>query len=109
MNAGKVQLRHVLVGIIREDSPNKAAAILGAPNREAARQENENKFDQGGSPPAKAVPAEVRKILEDHQMLMLTLAFRGTPGIIVRNENGALKKYNGMPRPEALGEALGPH
>lgn len=30
VNSGKVQLRHLLVGIIREDSPAKAAAILGA-------------------------------------------------------------------------------
>ncbi|HCF1528802.1 TPA: thiol:disulfide interchange protein DsbG [Pseudomonas aeruginosa] len=108
VDAGKVQLRHVLVGIISQDSPNKAAAILGAPDRSAALLENENKFDRGGITPAKTVPAEVRKILEDHQMLMLTLGFRGTPGIVVRDESGALKKYNGMPRPEAMAEVLGP-
>lgn len=108
VNAGKVQLRHVLVGIIREDSPNKAAAILGASDRSAALLENETRFDRGGITPAKTVPDEVRKILEDHQMLMLTLGFRGTPGIVVRDENGALKKYNGMPRPEVMVEVLGP-
>ncbi|WP_373769742.1 thiol:disulfide interchange protein DsbG, partial [Delftia acidovorans] len=31
VDAGKVQLRHILVGVIRDDSPAKAAAILQAP------------------------------------------------------------------------------
>lgn len=108
VDAGKVQLRHILVGVIREDSPNKAAAILNAPNRSAALLENENKFGQGGITPAKSVPADVSNILNDNQMLMLTMGFRGTPGIVVRDEQGALKKYNGMPQPGALAEALGP-
>lgn len=108
VNAGKVQIRHILVGVIREDSPNKAAAILGAPNRSAALLENESRFGQGGITPAKSVPANVSKILDDNQMLMMTMGFRGTPGIIVRDEQGALKKYNGMPQPGALAEALGP-
>ncbi|MBN5086513.1 thiol:disulfide interchange protein DsbG [Stenotrophomonas maltophilia] len=107
VDAGKVQLRHVLVGVIREDSPNKAAAILGAPDRSAAFRENENKFDRGGITPAKSIPADVRKALDENQMLMTALGFRGTPGIVVRDEDGALKKYNGMPRPEKLPEVLG--
>ncbi len=30
------------------------------------------------------------------------------PGIVVLDANGALRKYNGMPRAQALAEALGP-
>jgi thiol:disulfide interchange protein DsbG len=30
VKAGKVQLRHIMVGIIREDSPGKSAALLAA-------------------------------------------------------------------------------
>ncbi|WP_153675394.1 thiol:disulfide interchange protein DsbG [Stenotrophomonas maltophilia] len=108
VDAGKVQLRHILVGIISEDSPNKAAAILGAPNRSAALLENEHKFERGGITPAKSIPADVSKTLEDHQMLMLTLGFRGTPGIVIRDGQGVLKKYNGMPQQGALSEVLGP-
>src|SRR5690606_4457408 len=36
VDAGKVQLRHILVGVIREDSPGKAAAILSAKDPSAA-------------------------------------------------------------------------
>ena len=107
VDAGKVQLRHLLVGIIKEDSPAKAAAILGASDRSAALRENEVKYDQGGITPAKNVPDDVRRTLEDNQLLMLSMGFRGTPGIIVRNDEGLIQKYNGMPQKGALIEVLG--
>jgi thiol:disulfide interchange protein DsbG len=108
VDAGKVQLRHLLVGIIKEDSPTKAAAILGAPNPSAALRENEVKYDQGGITPAKSVPSVVRQTLDNNQRLMFSMGFRGTPGIIVRDGEGLIQKYNGMPQKDALIEVLGP-
>lgn len=108
VDAGKVQLRHLLVGIIKEDSPAKAAEILGASDRSAALRENEVKYDQGGITPAKSVPDDVQRTLDDNQMLMLSMGFRGTPGIIVRDDGGLIQKYNGMPQAGALAEVLGP-
>lgn len=108
VDAGKVQLRHLLVGLIKEDSPTKAAAILGASDRSAALRENEVKYDQGGITPAKSVPEDVQRTLDDNQMLMLSMGFRGTPGIIVRDAEGLIQKYNGMPQQGVLAEVLGP-
>ncbi|MFT3803627.1 MAG: thiol:disulfide interchange protein DsbG [Burkholderiaceae bacterium] len=108
VDAGKVQLRHVLVGVIRPDSPAKAAAILGAADPSAALAENENKFDRGGITPAPSIPADVSQALDDNQRLMLSMGFRGTPGIVVRDGDGLLKKYNGMPQPAAMNDVLGP-
>lgn len=108
VDAGKVQLRHLLVGIIKEDSPAKAAAILSASDPAAALRENEVKYDQGGITPAQGVPENVQNILRDNQMLMLSMGFRGTPGIIVRDDEGLIQKYNGMPQQDALTEVLGP-
>jgi len=107
VDAGKVQLRHLLVGIIKEDSPAKAAAILDAPDPSAALRQNEVKYDQGGIAPAKNVPDDVRQTLNDNQRLMLAMGFRGTPGIIVRDGEGLIQKYNGMPQKDALTEVLG--
>src|SRR3546814_15255440 len=76
VDSGKVQLRHILVGIIKDDSPAKAAAILGAPDRSAALLTNERQFGQGGITPAKSVPADVRKILDDNLALMASTGFR---------------------------------
>lgn len=108
VDSGKVQLRHIMVGVIREDSPTKAAAILNATNPSAALTENEKKHSQGGITPAMSVPANVQKILDDDQMLMMAMGFRGTPGIVVRDGNGMLKKFKGMPQQDALAEVLGP-
>lgn len=107
VDAGQVQLRHLMVGIIKEDSPAKAAAILGAEDPSAALTENENKYDQGGIAPASSVPDEVSSVLEENQLLMMSMGFRGTPGIVVRNEDGSLEKFNGMPKPDALEQVLG--
>ena len=48
------------------------------------------------------------KILDDNQALMVSLGFRGTPGIVVRDDTGAIKKYNGMPQAAKLAEVFGP-
>jgi len=108
VDAGKVQLRHIMVGVIREDSPAKAAAILDAADPSAALAENEKKHNRGGIAPAKSVPAGVQKMLDDNQMLMMTMGFRGTPGIVVRDGDGMLKKLKGMPQQDALADVLGP-
>ena len=108
VDAGKVQIRHIMVGIIKEDSPAKAAAILGAADPSAALLENERQYAQGGITPANSVPADIRKTLDDNQMLMLSMGFGGTPGIVVRGPDGILKKHNGMPQGPELAEVLGP-
>lgn len=109
VDTGKVQLRHLLVGIIKEDSPAKAAAILGASDPSAALRENEMNFDNGGITPAKTVSEDVAKTLQDNQLLMMALGFRGTPGIVVQGNDGLIQKYNGMPQGDTLAEVLGPH
>lgn len=108
VDAGKVQLRHVMVGIIGADSPFKAAAILEASDRSAALRQHELGFDRGGIDALPAISAHSRKQLEDHQQLMLGLGFSGTPGIVARNPDGSLRKINGMPRPEAMQALFGP-
>ncbi len=108
VDAGKVQLRHVMVGIIRQDSPGKAAAILDAKDPSAALLENETRFDKGGIKPMAEVSPRVAGILDDNRELMLSLGFRGTPGIVVMDEQGRVKKYHGMPQANALADVLGP-
>lgn len=108
VDSGKVQLRHIVVGIIKADSLAKAAAIMEAPDRSEAFGENEKKARQGGIKPSTKISAPIHRILDANQRLMLSLGFRGTPGIIVKSHNGELKKYYGMPHDEILEEVLGP-
>lgn len=108
VDAGKVQLRHVLVGVIRADSPAKAAAILEAKDRTAALLENELNFSSGGIKPAAKISAKAGASLNANQALMASLGFRGTPGIVTQDGKGGLTKLNGMPQPESLPELFGP-
>lgn len=108
VDAGKVQLRHVLVGVIRADSPHKAAAILEAKDPSKALLENESQFAAGGIKPAASVSEGAAEKLNANQALMASLGFRGTPGIVLRDTDGLLQKFNGLPQPEALIQVLGP-
>ncbi len=108
IESGAVQLRHVMVGLIRADSANKAAAILEADNPSAALTKNETNFSNGGITALDSIAPDTRELLADHQMLMLSLGFRGTPGVIARDDTGLLQKVNGLPGPEALEKLLGP-
>lgn len=108
VEAGKVQLRHVMVGVIREDSANKAAAILQAKNPSEEFARNEHQFSAGGIQGLASVPADTRRQLSDNENLMLELGFRGTPGILFRDADGIVQRRAGMPQGDDLTTVLGP-
>ncbi|SJZ93293.1 thiol:disulfide interchange protein DsbG [Novilysobacter spongiicola] len=108
VESGKVQLRHVLVGVIREDSANKVAAILSAPSPSEMLARNERSYASGGIDGAATVPAEVRSQLNANELLMLELGFQGTPGILFRDDDGLVQRRSGMPAAADLPVVLGP-
>lgn len=108
VDAGKVQLRHIMVGVIRADSAAKAASMFSAASPSEALQSNERTFADGGIKPAAAVPDQVRAKLDSNAELMTTLGFQGTPGILFRDEKGMVQKRSGMPSAEDLAIVLGP-
>lgn len=108
VDAGKVQLRHVMVGVIREDSANKAAAILKAASPGKALAENERNQSSGGIKPLASVPADVRTRLDTNERLMLELGFQGTPGILFQDGQGNVQRRSGMPQGNDLNTVLGP-
>ncbi|MBD8634660.1 MULTISPECIES: thiol:disulfide interchange protein DsbG [unclassified Stenotrophomonas] len=107
VDAGKVQLRHIMVGVIREDSPGKAAAIIGAKDPSAALLENERGFERGGIKPV-AISADVGRKLEANQALMVELGFQGTPGILFKDAEGNVQRRSGMPQGNDLELMFGP-
>ncbi|WMJ69589.1 thiol:disulfide interchange protein DsbG [Stenotrophomonas sp. 24(2023)] len=108
VDAGKVQLRHVMVGVIREDSPAKAAAILSAQDPSAALLENERQFDRGGIKPLASISREVANKLDANQVLMLEMGFQGTPGILFKDAQGNVQRRAGLPQGADLDLVLGP-
>lgn len=108
VDAGKVQLRHIMVGVIRPDSANKVATIMTSSSPSEALHRNETNYASGGITPAATVPAKVRATLDANEKLMVALGFQGTPGILFRDEEGMVQRRAGMPAPDDMGTVLGP-
>lgn len=108
VDAGKVQLRHVMVGVIRQDSPGKAAAILDAASPEKALRDNELKQEGGGIAPVEAIPETTRERLDANANLMTQLGFGGTPAIVYRKPDNTVSTISGLPEDAALEAILGP-
>ncbi|GAB3383706.1 thiol:disulfide interchange protein DsbG [Azotobacter armeniacus] len=108
VESGKVQLRHIMVGMLRADSAGKAAALLSARQPEKALHEHEAAGKASPLKALKAIPAQTGKRLEDNLELMSTLGAMATPAIFYLDEKGRLQHQQGAPGPEALVQIMGP-
>ncbi|MDN5925742.1 MAG: thiol:disulfide interchange protein DsbG [Hyphomicrobiales bacterium] len=107
VEAGRVQLRHVMVGVIRADSAAKAAAILEADDPGAALTFNEVNHAEGGIDPLETISEKSRTLLDSNVKLMRQLGFGGTPGLVARGEDGKLSFQSGVPHGSALENLFG--
>lgn len=108
IEAGKVQLRHIMVGMLQEDSPGKAATLLAAQRPEAALAEHEAAGKASTLAPLEAIPPTVKKQLDDNLALMDQLGAMATPAIFYLDENHHLQQHQGAPGPDELAKIMGP-
>ncbi|MDE2275443.1 MAG: thiol:disulfide interchange protein DsbG [Burkholderiales bacterium] len=122
--AGKVQLRHVIVGILTPTSAGKAAALLSAqdPAARLAAYEARNaaataRAIAGGHPrplsdgdlaPLATIPPARQAELDANQHLMEAFGLQATPALVWRDAEGALQVSQGLPE-GGLAAILGPH
>ena len=99
VEAGDVQLRHVMVGMLRPDSAGKAAALLAAKNPEAALNENEAAGKASTLKPIERIAPELNEQLEANLILMGEMGASATPAIYYLDEQGRLQQHQGAPRP----------
>lgn len=104
---GLVQIRHVMVGILRESSPGKAAAILASADPARALAEHESSLAQGGIAALKNIPLDKQAELMANQSLMSELGAQATPAIFYPDEAGNLKMQMGAPTEANLEKILG--
>ena len=104
VESGKVQVRHIMVGMLRPDSAGKAAAMLTAADPSAALTSHEQ--GKRNTQALKQIPGEVRKQLAENLDLMNELGSSATPSIFYK-ENGRLENQQGAPQPEALERIMG--
>jgi len=108
VESGKVQLRHVMVGMLRADSLGKSAALLAANDPEAALEEHESAGKASTLKPQEKVSAAMRQKLDDNLMLMGETGAAATPAIFYMDANGRLQQHQGAPQPDALEQIMGP-
>lgn len=107
VKAGKVQIRHVMVAILGPTSPGKAAALLSAPDPQAALTQHEQQHGGGAKPLAQISPG-VSAQLDANFKLMQQLGFAATPAILYKDDDGYLKGMKGAPSADMLNRILGP-
>lgn len=103
IEAGEVQLRHVMVGILKHDSPRLAISLLAADDPAGALKAHES-----GDPiePLDSLPREWEIKLQDNHDLMASLGLHATPSILYHND-GKLRMSQGAPDPEQLEAIMG--
>ncbi|SDL30077.1 thiol:disulfide interchange protein DsbG [Modicisalibacter muralis] len=104
VEAGKVQLRHIMVGILKQDSPRKAISLLAADDPAAALHAHQ----QGSQAIAllESLPREFEDALAKNHRLMQRLGLRATPSILYRRD-GLLKIAQGVPAEQQLEAIMG--
>lgn len=107
VSSGKVQLRHVLVGVLGPTSPAKAAALLMAKDPSAALRAYEQQPGSAAKPVGD-IPAAVKSQLDANLRLMRQFGPPATPTIVYRDAQGKLQKMQGAPAPDKLAQVLGP-
>jgi len=100
-----LQIRHILVGIIRRQSPTRAAAILSAADPAAAFRAHQEAYGDSGSRPDLAPPSrQARAAVQANNRLMRELGLGGTPAVFYKTAEGRVKLANGMPKLSKLAE-----
>ncbi|MDF0734271.1 thiol:disulfide interchange protein DsbG [Pseudomonas entomophila] len=107
VESGKVQLRHIMVGIIRADSPGKSAALLAAKDPAKALEQHEQAGKGSTLKPLEKIPEAVQQRLDGNLALMEEMGLGATPAIFYLDDQGRLQNQQGAPRPEMLGKILG--
>ena len=107
VTAGKVQVRHIMVAVLGPTSPGKAAAILSAPDPQAALTQHQQQHSSGGMKPLAQISPKVRAQLDANQQLMQQLGFSGTPATLYKDADGKLQNVEGSPSAEMLVKIMG--
>lgn len=107
IEAGRVQLRHVMVGILKQDSLPKAATILGANNPESALHDHQRNYESGGIAVDKEVVSANHKRVVANNSLMRNLGLSATPSTFYKADDGTIAIKRGLPLPEELAGMMG--
>ena len=107
VDEGRVQLRHLMVGIIREASPAIAATIIGSEDPYAMFLEHMRTIDDGGIMMDGTAMRRGQSLMRHNQSIMRSLGLSATPATFYKDRNGVVQMIQGAPRhPDAIEQML---
>ncbi len=107
LKSGKVQLRVLMVGMLRPDSAQKAAAIMMAKDPAKTLADYENSLGKMALNAPATVTPQVTEALKNNLALMDELGGSATPSIYYLNKEGRLQQHQGLPDDETLLAIMG--
>ncbi|MEG0344417.1 MAG: thiol:disulfide interchange protein DsbG [Acinetobacter sp.] len=98
VNSGKVQLRHIMVGVIRPSSKGQAATILS--NANPAEIFTQFNLANGKSKlkEMQNIPQDLSDQLDANTKLMDKYGFYATPALIWKDNKGEIQSQQGLPK-----------
>lgn len=106
VKSGKVQIRHIVVGILGQSSLDKAATINGSEDTTAAFLINQHQFERNGITVDNKAKSAGLKITEKNNELMQELGLTGAPAIYYQ-VNGKTELARGLPQGAAFNRMMG--
>lgn len=107
VDSGKVQLRTLLVGVIKPESPATAAAILASKDPAKTWHDYEASGGKLTLKMPETPPSEQLKVLNINQKLMDDLGANVTPAIYYMSKDNTLQQAVGLPDKEKLDIIMG--
>lgn len=107
VESGKVQIRTLMVGVIKPESPAAAASILSAKDPAKSWHEYEQSNGKMTLALPKTIPPTIMRSLNLNQKIMDDLGANATPAIYYMNEENVLQQAVGLPDAEKLKTIMG--
>lgn len=106
IESGEVQLRHIMVGIIREASPAIAATIIGSDNPMEQLLEHMQTFADGGITMQGTAMRAGQSALRTNHEIMRSLNLSATPASFYKDKEGVVRLLEGAPQQEQIRDIL---
>lgn len=105
---GEVQFRHIIVGILQENSVQKAASILAAESPEEALQQHIQQSDIAGSSKNEEAITKGTVLVDENNLLMEQLGMMATPTSVYKDAKGHVRLVEGMPMRDDINRMFEP-
>lgn len=103
---GRIQVRHLMVGIIREASPAIASTIIGSDDPYETFLEHMQTYDDGGIMMNGTDMRRGQNLMRENQTIMRDLNLSATPATFYKDRDGVVQLIQGAPRNAAAIEQM---